>query len=261
MRRRFIAGNWKMFNGPQETKAFFEEFTQKYTREKGIANAVNAGRTEIALFPPYVSLGVAMETREATPVVIGAQNAYYERSGAFTGEISVSMLKETGCTHVLIGHSERRHIFGEQDELLHKKVLAVLEEGLTPVLCVGELLEERGAGRTFAVIGQQLLAGLAGLENDVAGDKIIIAYEPIWAIGTGKTARDEDAQTACAYIRKLTRETFGEETADRIRILYGGSVKPENTKGIMEQPDIDGVLVGGASLKPQSFIDIVKNAL
>lgn len=260
MRKRFIAGNWKMFNGPKETAAFFEDFSRRYREERGVIDAVNAGKVEIALFPPYVSLFAATAGRGEVPVCVGAQNAYFEKSGAFTGEISVPMLKEVGCSHILVGHSERRHVFGEKNDLLHKKVLSVLDEGLIPVLCVGELLEERESGRTFDVIKEQLLSGLASIDGGVVAGKIIIAYEPVWAIGTGKTARDEDAQEVCAYIRKLVAENFGAAAAEKVRILYGGSVKPENTKGIMGQPDIDGVLVGGASLKPESFLAIILNA-
>jgi len=261
MRKRFIAGNWKMNGGPKETNDFFEALSQMYFQEQRLIDAIGSGEAEIVIFPPCVSIFSAMASRGNAPFYIGAQNAYFEKNGAFTGEISMPMFKEAGCSHVLVGHSERRHIFGEQNDLLHKKVLAALDEALTPVLCVGELLEERESGKTFDVIETQLAVALEDIDPCVLGEDIIIAYEPVWAIGTGKTARDEDAQEVCSFIRGYVREHFGGEAAERVRILYGGSVKPENTKGIMSQPDIDGVLVGGASLKPNSFLSIIRNSI
>lgn len=261
MRKKFIAGNWKMFNGQKDTCDFFNKFITAAKSDEQVVQAVSDGNIEIALFPPMLSVPCAVECTEGLPLIIGAQNCHFEKSGAFTGEVSASMLKEAGCTHVIIGHSERRHIFGENDSMLNKKLLSVLEEELTPVFCVGELLEEREAGKTFEVVERQTVLGLESILPEVIGEKIIIAYEPVWAIGTGKTASNEDAQEVCTFIRKLISDNYGVDTAQKMIILYGGSVKPENTKGILSQSDIDGVLVGGASLKPESFCNIVREAL
>jgi triosephosphate isomerase len=236
-------------------------FVPKMVSSEGIAKNIENGIMEVAIFAPFVSLSAAVKGKEGSPLIIGAQNMHWEKSGAFTGEISAPMLKEIGCTHVLIGHSERRHIFKETCEELHNKLLAALEEGLIPVFCVGELLEDRESGSTFDVIRTQLLAGLKAMDGNDVANKIIIAYEPVWAIGTGKTASSEDAQEVCAFIRKLIGDTFGEGIAVKTLILYGGSVKPENTETILSMKDIDGVLVGGASLKPESFLGIAKAAV
>jgi len=261
MRKRFIAGNWKMFNGPTTTSEFMSSFVPKLVSTENIAKNIDNGMMEVAIFAPFVSLSAAVKGKEGSPLIIGAQNMHWEKNGAFTGEISAPMLKEIGCTHVLIGHSERRHIFHETSEELHNKILTALKEGLIPVFCVGELLEERESGSTFDVIRKQLLAGLKAIDGNDVANKIIIAYEPVWAIGTGKTASSEDAQEVCAFIRKLLGDTFGEGIADKTLILYGGSVKPENTEAILSMKDIDGVLVGGASLKPESFLEIAKAAV
>ena len=261
MRRRFIAGNWKMFNGPSATSEFMSAFVPKLASSEDIASNIDKGKMEVAIFAPFLSLDSAIKGKEGSPLIIGAQNMHWEKSGAFTGEISAPMLKELGCTHVIIGHSERRHIFRETSEELHKKLLAALEENLTPVFCVGELLEERESGSTFDVIRKQLMAGLKVMDGSDVADKIIVAYEPVWAIGTGKTASSEDAQEVCAFIRKLLSDTFGEGVAEKTIILYGGSVKPENTASILSMKDIDGVLVGGASLTPASFLAIAKAAV
>lgn len=261
MRKKFIAGNWKMFNGQRETSDFFNKFTAEARSDKQVVQAVSAGNLEIALFPPMLSVPCAVKCTEGLPLIIGAQNCHFEKSGAFTGEVSAPMLKEAGCTHVIIGHSERRHIFGESDSMLNKKLLSALEEALIPVFCVGELLEEREAGKTFEVVERQTVSGLESIPPEVIGEKIIIAYEPVWAIGTGRTASNEDAQEVCTFIRKLISDKYGADIAQKMIILYGGSVKPENTRGILSQPDIDGVLVGGASLKPESFCNIVREAL
>ncbi len=260
MRRRFIAGNWKMFNGPAATAEFINKFAAELSVSKDITSNISAGKMEVAIFTPSISLETAVKNKRTAPIIIGGQNVHWEKSGAFTGEISVPMLAEVGCTHVIIGHSERRHIFHEPNEELHKKVLAAIEGGLIPVLCVGELLEERDSGNTFDVIRTQLLSGLKAMDSLVVADKVIIAYEPVWAIGTGKTASSDDAQEICAFIRKLLADTFGEGAAEKVIILYGGSVKPDNTAAILSQKDIDGVLVGGASLKVDSFLAIAKAA-
>lgn len=261
MRKRFIAGNWKMYNGSKDTCDFFNKFIASIKSDNTVTQAITESKIEIALFPPMLSIPSAIQCKEDYPVIIGAQNCHFEKQGAFTGEVSAQMVKEAKCTHVIIGHSERRHIFGETDAMLNKKLLSLLEENLTPVFCVGELLEERESCKTFAVIEKQMLDGLESIAPSVIGEKVIIAYEPVWAIGTGKTASSEDAQEVCVFIRKIISENYSEDAAQRVLILYGGSVKPENTKGIMSQPDIDGVLVGGASLKPDSFLAIVKEAL
>lgn len=261
MRRKFIAGNWKMYNGPKETSEFFNKFGIELAANAEVLKAVNAGEEEIAFFVPAVSLLTAVEESKELPVIIGAQNVHWEHQGAFTGEISVPMITGIGATHVLIGHSERRHIFREIDVELNKKVHAAVKGGLTAVLCVGETLEERETGKAFDVIKKQFIEGLKEIDADTMARKIIIAYEPVWAIGTGKTASNEDAEEICSFIRNLAAELFCAKTAEELIILYGGSVKPDNTKGIIAQPDIDGVLVGGASLKPDSFMQIVKNAL
>lgn len=261
MRRKFIAGNWKMHNGPAATKEFLNKFAAELKASPETGKNVASGAEEIAFFVPAVSLLTAVQESGGMPVIIGAENCHWELKGAFTGETSVPMITEIGATHTLVGHSERRHIFRETDEELNKKMHTAVEGGLTAVLCVGETLEEREAGKAFDVIKRQFDEGLKGFDAATAAEKIIVAYEPVWAIGTGKTASDADAEEVCRFIRGLSKEAFGAETADKLIILYGGSVKPENTKGIMSQPDIDGVLVGGASLKPEVFIQIVKNAI
>ena len=209
---------------------------------------------EVLVCPPFTAIYAVKREIEGSPIKLGAQNMFYEEKGAFTGEISPLMLKDLGCSYVILGHSERRHIFGETDELINKKVASAVKHGLVPILCVGELLEERESGKTKSVVERQLLEGLKGLKE---GDEFVIAYEPVWAIGTGKTATPEQAQEVHKFIRELLAENFGREKAERVRILYGGSVKPENIKGLMEMPDIDGALVGGASLRAASFAKIV----
>ncbi len=209
---------------------------------------------EVLVCPPFTAIYAVKREIEGSPIKLGAQNMFYEEKGAFTGEISPLMLKDLGCSYVILGHSERRHIFGETDELINKKVASAVKHGLVPILCVGELLEERESGKTKNVVERQLLEGLKGLKE---GDEFVIAYEPVWAIGTGKTATPEQAQEVHKFIRELLAENFGREKAERVRILYGGSVKPENIKGLMEMPDIDGALVGGASLRAASFAKIV----
>ena len=248
MKKYLFAGNWKMNKTLSETKEFFEEFL------KGIEKREDR---EIMIAPPFTALALARELTEGSCVILGAQNACWEKSGAFTGEISPVMLKELNVKYVIIGHSERRHIFGESDELIAKRVKGVYEEGLIPVLCVGEKLEEREVGKTFEVVENQVRKGLS-LVSEVKGEDLVIAYEPVWAIGTGKTATPEQAEEVHQFIRGLLKELYSEEIADRVRILYGGSVKPSNIEELMAQPDIDGVLVGGASLKVDSFLKICK---
>lgn len=217
---------------------------------------VENSQVEVLICPPHTSLETAVNLCRGTNIAVGAQNLHWEESGAYTGEISPLMLKELGVTHCIIGHSERRQYFGETDETVNKKVKAALSQGLTPVVCVGETLEEREQGVTRDVCRRQVEQGLAGLTPQQAAG-LIIAYEPIWAIGTGKTASASDAQDVIGYIRQVLGEMFGQEAAQQIRIQYGGSVKPDNINELMAQPDIDGALVGGASLKPESFAQIV----
>ena len=206
--------------------------------------------------PPFTNLAAAVKAAEGTRIQIGAQNLYWAKEGAFTGEISALMIKDTGCSHVIIGHSERRQYFGETDETVMKKTVAALEAGLTPSVCVGERLEHRESGRMEAVLVEQCQGGISGL-TPAQFARIIIAYEPVWAIGTGKTATPDIAADAHRVVRQQVRNAFGADAAAAVRILYGGSVKPDNTKSLMAQPEIDGVLVGGASLDAASFATIV----
>jgi triosephosphate isomerase len=242
-----MAGNWKMYKTPAETTAFFEKFLPL------VAGA--AGR-EIVINAPFVNLPAAVAATAGSNVGIGGQNLYWEKEGAYTGEISGPMLKATGCEYVVIGHSERRQYFGETDATVLKRTVAALEAGLTPIVCVGELLEEREAGRTNDVLATQFEGGIAGLSAEQFA-KIVIAYEPVWAIGTGKTATPEIAGDAHKVIRGLVAGKFGADAAAAVRILYGGSVKPNNVKELMAVEDIDGGLVGGASLEAESFAAIV----
>jgi triosephosphate isomerase len=211
----------------------------------------------VLVFPPFLALAAVRDELQGSAIELGAQDMHWEAKGAFTGEISTSMLKEVGCTAVLLGHSERRHIMGETNEMVNKKLKAALAAGLLPVVCVGELLEERNLGDTRAVIERQFQKGLDGLSAEDAA-KIVLAYEPVWAIGTGKTATPRQAEEVHHQLRKLVGQKWGEAVAQGIRILYGGSVSPENVKELMAEEDIDGALVGGASLKAESFVKIVR---
>ncbi len=246
-RRPLIAGNWKMHKTVAETLAYIEAF-------KPLVAGVDD--RDIMIAPPFTSLDAAQRVLEGSSIALGAQNCHWEEEGAFTGEISPRMLADIGVSYVIIGHSERRHLFGETDEMIRKKVEAVLRHELIPILCIGETLEEREAGKTLSVLEKQLKEGLKDFS---AGDlkDLVIAYEPVWAIGTGKTATPEQAEEAHAFCRRILAEMFDADFAEKIRILYGGSVKPENIVGLMARPDIDGALVGGASLKPDVFARIV----
>ena len=246
-RRLILAGNWKMHKTVREAKEFVSMLINEMKDFKEF---------EIVVAPPFTALSEVGEILKGSNIKLAAQNMFYEEKGAFTGEISPLMLKELGVEYVIIGHSERRHIFGESDELIRKKVKSALEHGLTPILCVGEKLEEREKGLTFNVVERQIKEALYGLSAEEV-EKIVIAYEPVWAIGTGKVARPYQAQEVHSYIRKLLSEMFGEEVAKKVRILYGGSIKPENFLPIIAQPDVDGGLVGGASLK-ESFVELGK---
>lgn len=248
MRKFLIAGNWKM----NTTAASGAELAGAVAAQAGELSAV-----DLLVCPPSVYLaGVKAAIGDAN-VALGAQNMYHEASGAFTGEVSADMLKDVGCTHVILGHSERRHILGETDEDINKKTKAALAAGLIPVVCVGELLEEREAGKTAEVIQTQFDGSLAGLTAEqVAGT--VIAYEPVWAIGTGKVATPEQAEEVHADLRKLIAERYNAATAEAVRILYGGSVKPDNATELLGQEDVDGALIGGASLKAADFVAIAK---
>jgi len=242
-----MAGNWKMYKTPAETRAFFEAFRPLVAA---------ASHCEIVICPPFPDLAAAVDTARGTSIQVGAQNLYWAKEGAFTGEVSGPMIRAAGATHVIVGHSERRQYFGETDETVLKRTIAALDAGLTPIVCVGELLEQREAGRTEAVLCQQCLHGIAGLDERQFA-QIVIAYEPVWAIGTGKTATPEIAADAHSVIRREMRNRYGDGAAGSVRILYGGSVKPDNVKSLMAQDEIDGVLVGGASLDAKSFATIV----
>lgn len=248
MRTPLLAGNWKMYKTPAETTAFFEKF---------LPLVANATQVDAAICPPFVNIAAAVQAVAGSRVTIGGQNCYWSnKEGAFTGEVNAPMLKAAGCTWVIIGHSERRQYFGETDETVLKRTIAAIETGVKPIVCVGELLEERESGKTNDVLKKQVEGGLATLTAEQFA-QVTIAYEPVWAIGTGKVATPEIAEDAHKVIRDLIAAKFGKEAADAVRILYGGSVKPDNVKGLMAQPDIDGALVGGASLKPEDFAGIV----
>ncbi len=242
-----MAGNWKMYKTAAETAAFFEKFRPLVEKSE---------HCEIVICPTFVNLPAAIQATASSRVEIGGQNVFWLKEGAYTGEISAPMLKAVGCRSVIIGHSERRQYFGETDETVLKRTVAALEAGLRPIVCVGERLEEREAGRTAQVLAAQFAGGIAGLTAEQFS-KIVIAYEPVWAIGTGKTATPEIASDAHRAIRAQVAAKFGAPAAGAVRILYGGSVKPDNIKGLMAQTEIDGVLVGGASLDPVSFASIV----
>ena len=247
MRKPVMAGNWKMYKTSADTKAFFDKFRPA---------AGSPPHCEVVICPPFTCLAGAVEAAKGSTVSVGAQNIAWAKEGAFTGEVSGLMIQATGATHVIVGHSERRLYFCETDETVLKRTEAALEFGLTPIVCVGERLEEREAGRTEAVLVSQFQKGIAGLSPHQFS-RLVIAYEPVWAIGTGKTATPEIAADAHRVIRNQVREKYGKAAGDAIRILYGGSVKPDNVKSLMAQPEIDGVLVGGASLDPASFASIV----
>jgi triosephosphate isomerase len=247
-RTKLIAANWKMYKTPDQTRAFFHDF---------LPMVASHTRDEIVVCPPYLDLAAAVEAAKGSNVAIGGQNVHWKDEGAFTGEVSSPMLLGLGITHAIIGHSERRQYFGETDDSVNLRLKAALEAGLTPICCVGEVLEEREAGLTDDVLRRQCVRAFHAVSAKKAA-KLVVAYEPVWAIGTGKTATPELAAEAHAVIRKEAAEVFGEEFAAKLRILYGGSVKPDNASALMAQEEIDGALVGGASLDPKSFAAIVK---
>lgn len=250
MRKTIIAGNWKMYKTLNEG----QELAVALRRD-----LYNIENVDIVVCPPYTLLASLADALETSNILIGAQDCFWEDEGAFTGEVSPKMLKDAGCKFVIIGHSERRQFFGETNESVNKKVKALLMHGLTPIMCVGETLSERERGLTFRVLDDHLQNGLKDITQEDM-QKIVIAYEPVWAIGTGKTATPAQAQEAHKYIRDLLKSEYNKDIALTVRIQYGGSVKPENIFDLMSQPDIDGALVGGASLKAESFTDIIKKA-
>ena len=250
MRKTIIAGNWKMYKTLREGQELVIALRRDLYQIEDI---------DIVVCPPYTSLAYLIDALETSNILVGAQDVYWKDEGAFTGEISPLMLKDIGCKFVIIGHSERRQYFNETNESVNNKIKAALKHGLTPIVCVGETLSQREAGETFKVLEDHVRNGLKDI-TDTDMLKIVIAYEPVWAIGTGKTATSLQAQEAHKFIRDLLRKMYNDTVADGARIQYGGSVKPENITELMSQPDVDGALVGGASLKAESFVEIVKKA-
>lgn len=248
MRKKIIAGNWKMYKDLHGTEELINGLKAK------LPTSLNGNR--VVICPPYTSLALAGSMLKDSAIGLGAQNMYWEEEGAFTGEVSPAMLKSVGCEYVILGHSERRQYFGETNEAVNRKAKKAIASGLTPIICVGELLEEREKGITEQVVSAQVRGCLKDIpESDAAN--LIMAYEPVWAIGTGKTATPQQAQDVHQFIRKLAGQIYDWPTAERIVIQYGGSVKPENAVELLKQPDIDGALVGGACLKADSFISII----
>ena len=250
-RTKLLTANWKMHGTLKEARKLLFQLTE------GLRTV--HGTTEIAVCPPFTALGEARQALEGSRIKLGAQNCYIGREGAYTGEISPAMLVDMGCEYVILGHSERRQYFGETDDLISRKLRSVLDHALKPIVCIGETLTEREIGQTESVLLTQILGSLSTIEASDAAN-ITIAYEPVWAIGTGKTATPDIAQQAHAFIREELRKKFG-SLAEDIRILYGGSIKPENAKGLLQEPDIDGGLVGGASLDAKSFLAILDAAV
>ena len=246
MRLPLIAGNWKMFKTVQEAVVFVKELRRLV---KDITDV------EIVVAPPFTALHAVAEAARNTNIEVSAQDVYWEPEGAFTGEISPAMVKDAGADYVIVGHSERRRLFGESDQIVNRKAMAVLAAGLTPIVCIGETLEERERHETFAVLDRQIAEGLSGL-----APTFVVAYEPVWAIGTGRNATAAQAGEAHAHIRGRLRDAFGAEAADRCHVIYGGSVKPQNIRELIAQPDVDGALVGGASLDVDSFAAIVTSS-
>jgi len=250
MRTPFIAANWKMYKTVSEAVVFAKELR---------ADVKDVADVEIVIAPPFTAIHAVAEALRNSNIGVAAQNMYWEREGAFTGEVSAGMIKEAGAEYVIIGHSERRRIFGETDAFVNRKLVAAYAAGLWPIMCVGETLDERERNETHAVLDHQLKFGLDGMSGEQIGD-LVIAYEPVWAIGTGKTATASQAQEAHHHIRGRLRQWFGADAAEKCHVIYGGSVKPDNIAELMREPDVDGGLVGGASLNVRSFADIVTNS-
>jgi triosephosphate isomerase len=251
MRRKLIAGNWKM----NTDRAAAIKLARGIVGRAGMHAAV-----DLLVCPPFVNLFPVSEIVKGTPVALGAQNMYHEANGAFTGETSAAMLLDAGCQYVILGHSERRHILGESDADINKKTIAALAAGLTPIVCIGELLDERESGQTSVVIRRQFDGSLANVSAEQI-EKIVIAYEPVWAIGTGKVATPEQAEQVHVELRELLTKHYNDKSSANVRILYGGSVKPSNAKELLSQPNIDGALVGGASLNPDDFLGIAAGSV
>jgi triosephosphate isomerase len=246
-RQKLIAGNWKMYKTTASAVEFAKEFTEIY----------GGSDCEVAVCAPFTQLAALKEAFAGSSVKLGAQNMHFEEEGAYTGEISAAMLTEIGVDYVVIGHSERRQYFAETDETVNKKLIQAFEHGITPIMCVGEVLEQRDAGKHLEVVKTQTEGGLSGLSAEQAAG-LVIAYEPVWAIGTGRTATGEQAEEMCAYIRDIVKSLYGDATAGRVRVQYGGSVKPANANELMTKANIDGALVGGASLVPADFKAIIE---
>ena len=250
MRIPFIAGNWKMFKTVHEAVVFVKELRSTVKDALGV---------EIVVAPPFTAIHAAAEAARNTNIGVAAQDLYWEREGAFTGEVSAAMIKEAGAEYAIIGHSERRRLFGETDAIVNRKTQAAIAGGLTPIVCIGETLEERERDLTLAVLDRQIKDGLDALSAEQIAD-LVVAYEPVWAIGTGRNATAAQAGEAHAHIRTRIRQWFGADAADRCHVIYGGSVKPDNIREIIAEPDVDGALVGGASLDVNSFADIVSKS-
>ena len=246
-RMPFIAGNWKMFKTVQEATVFVKELRSAVRDVAGV---------EIVVAPPFTAVHAAAEAARNTQIGVAAQDLYWEREGAFTGEVSAPMIRDAGAEYVIIGHSERRRLFGETDATVNRKIVAAIAAQLVPIVCVGETLEERERNETLAVLDRQIKDGLDRLTAEQVA-ALVVAYEPVWAIGTGRTATAAQAQEAHGHIRQRLRQWFGADAAERCRVLYGGSVKPDNIRELVAEPDVDGALVGGASLEVKSFAEIV----
>ena len=250
MRTPIIAGNWKMYKTVADTVKYVKEF-------RGMVKDISD--VEIVIAPPFTAVYAAAEAARNSNVIIAAQDLYWEREGAFTGQISPQMLREAGAEYVIIGHSERRTLFGETDQMVNQKTVAAFAAGLTPIVCIGETLEQRDRNETFEVLDRQIRRGLEGLTGEQL-DLLVLAYEPVWAIGTGRTATPAQAGEAHTHIRGRLRQWFGADAAEKCHVIYGGSVKPENAKELVGQADVDGALVGGASLDIRAFFDIVSKS-
>ena len=250
MRIPFIAGNWKMYKTVQDAVVFVKELKSAL---KGVADV------EIVVAPPFTAVHAVAEAARNSNIGVAAQDVYWEREGAFTGEVSPTMVKEAGAEYVIVGHSERRRLFGETDTIVNRKVAAAIGAGLTSIVCIGETLEERERDETFAVLDRQIKDGLDGFSPEQVAE-LVVAYEPVWAIGTGRTATSAQAGEAHAHIRRRLRQWFGGDAADRCHVIYGGSVKPDNIRELIAEPDVDGALVGGASLDVRGFAELVSRA-
>jgi len=251
MRLRFIAGNWKMFKTVAETSAFVTDLRAAVKNARGV---------QVVVGPPFTAIHAAAQAARGSNIEVSAQDLHWEKQGAFTGEISATMIKEAGATYVIVGHSERRQLFGETDAIVNRKVQSAIAQGLTPIMCIGETLDERERSETLAVLDRQIKGGLDGVTADQVA-ALVIAYEPVWAIGTGRNATAAQAGEAHAHIRMRLRQWFGGDTADKCRVIYGGSVKPDNIRELIAEPDVDGALVGGASLEVKGFAEIVARSV